>query len=146
MSSASNLGYNNQFPYNTSPLINGPSTTYSGNISSNEVVRVPMAPLNMNGGKIKRKIKNIVKQYKTMKAGSRKCRSLKRSLISHSRKRRHRRTKGHGHRRNKRRSYRGGTYSQYQMPPIQGYQTAGVELPNDQIALANPAPIKPIMY
>ena len=81
-----------------------------------------------------------------MKAGSRKCRSLKRSLIYRSRKRTHRRTKGHGHRRNKRRSYRGGTYSQYQMPPIQGYQTAGVELPNDQIALANPAPIKPIMY
>ena len=51
MSSASNLGYNNQFPYNTSSLVNGPSTTYSGNISSNEVVRVPMAPLNMNGKK-----------------------------------------------------------------------------------------------
>lgn len=142
MSSASNLGYSRQDPY-TSGYVNGTSSTYSGNFTSKEVPGFPGIPgiknnvhaASMSGGarRLKRKIKNIVKQYKTMKSKSRKVRAIKRKFMSRKRRR------GRSH---KRRHYKGG-YSQYQnnMPYTPGYQAAGIELPASQSALANPVPI-----
>lgn len=118
--------------------------------------------------KLKRKIKNITKQYKKMKAGSRKMKSLKMRLKKQLGTRRTsskfaggRRTssKFAGGRRtsskfagsnagSKRSSsnfaggQRGG-YSQYQnnLPMTPLYQVAGVNLPNNLLGLANPPPI-----
>ena len=44
-SGASNLGYGNINPYNTSPYVNGTSSNYSGNFSSNEISGTPPGPL-----------------------------------------------------------------------------------------------------
>ena len=102
-SSASNFGYSNVNPYNTSPYVNGTSSNYSGSFSSNEIPGTPPGPLPglagaksnidaaagnvpgiclFKGGakKLKRKIKNITKHYKKMKAGSKKLKSLKQRL------------------------------------------------------------------
>jgi hypothetical protein len=97
-SGASNLGYGNIYPYNTSPFVNGTSSNYSGSFSSNEVDglpglagaksnidaaagRVPGICLFKGGSKnLKRKIKNITKHYKKMKGGSKKINSLKRKI------------------------------------------------------------------
>jgi hypothetical protein len=109
-SAASNLGYGNINPYNTSSYVNGTSSNYSGSFSSNEIPGTPPGPLPglagaksnvdaaagrvpgicMNGGakKLKRKIKNITKQYKRMKAGSSKIKSIKRTLRSRASSRR----------------------------------------------------------
>jgi hypothetical protein len=97
-SGASNLGYGNINPYNTSPYVNGTSSNYSGSFSSNEIPGLPgLAGSKSNidaaagivpgicmykGGakKLKRKIKNITKHYKKMKVGSRKMKSFKQKL------------------------------------------------------------------
>lgn len=131
MSSASNLGYSRESPYNLSSSVNGTSTTYSGNFSSNEI---PKSNISIKMGGMKKKIKNIVKHYKTMKGGkSRKIRAIKRKLKN---TRYRRQSKRH------RRRYRGG-YSQYQnnMPFTPGYQAAGIQLSSSESALANPVPI-----
>lgn len=170
-SGASNLGYGNINPYNTSPYVNGTSSNYSGNFSSNEISGTPPGPLPglagaksnvdaamgivpgiciQKGGakKIKRKIKNITKQYKRMKAGSKKMKTLKRKLRSRAASRTlarqlagKRRSRRHNTRRHSRRhrKQRGG-YSQYMnnMPYAPPYQVAGINLPDSQLALANP--------
>jgi hypothetical protein len=109
-SAASNLGYGNINPYNSSPYVNGTSSNYSGSFSSNEIPGTPPGPLPglagaksnvdaaagkvpgicMKGGSktLKRKIKNITKYYKRMKAGSRKIESLKRRLRNRAASRR----------------------------------------------------------
>ena len=106
-SGASNLGYGNIYPYNTSSYVNGTSSNYAGSFSSNEIPGTPPGPLPglagaksnvdaaagkvpgicmkggyMEGGvkKLKRQIKNITKQYKRIKKGSRKLKSIKRKL------------------------------------------------------------------
>jgi hypothetical protein len=166
-SGASNLGYGNVNPYNTSSYVNGTSSNYSGSFSSNEIPGTPPGPLPglagaklnidaaagrvpgicMKGGakKIKRKIKNITKHYKRMKAGSKKLRSLRHRLRSRASSRSlasqlagRRRTRRHSKRHRKQR----GGYSQYMnnMPNTPSYQVAGINLPSNLSALANPAP------
>ena len=166
-SAASNLGYGNIYPYNNSPYVNGTSSNYSGSFSSNEIPGTPPGPLPglagakynvdaaagkvpgicMGGGskKIKRKIKNITKHYKRMKAGSKKMRSMKHRLRSRAMSRTLARQSAGRRRKTRRirRRQRGG-YAQYQnnLPMTQTYQVAGVNLPSSQLALANPPPIK----
>ena len=164
-SGASNLDYGNINPYNTSPYVNGTSSSYSGSFSSNEIPGTPPGPLpglagaksnidaaagklSMNGGgikKLKRKIKNITKYYKRMKAGSRKIKSIKRRLRSRTASRRlSRQMAGRRSRRHSRRHRRQrGGYSQYQnnMPMTPTYQVAGINLPYNRLAEANPPPI-----
>jgi hypothetical protein len=166
-SGASNLGYGNVNPYNTSSYVNGTSSNYSGSFSSNEIPGTPPGPLPglagakynvdaaagkvpgicMKGGakKIKRKIKNITKHYKRMKAGSKKIRSLRHRLRSRASSRSlasqlagRRRTRRHSRRHRKQR----GGYAQYMnnMPNTPSYQVAGINLPANLSALANPAP------
>ena len=170
-SAASNLGYGNINPYNNSPYVNGTSSNYSGSFSSNEIPGTPPGPLPglagakynvdaaagrvpgicMNGGskKIKRKIKNITKQYKRMKAGSKKIRSIKHKLRSRAMSRTlarqlagKRRTSRRKTRKYRRRQH--GGYAQYQnnLPMTQTYQVAGINLPSNELALANPPPIR----
>ena len=167
-SGASNLGYGNINPYNTSSYVNGTSSNYSGSFSSNEIPGTPPGPLPglagakynvdaaagkvpgicMKGGakKIKRKIKNITKHYKRMKAGSKKIRSLRHRLRSRASSRSltsqlagRRRTRRHTRRHRKQR----GGYAQYMnnMPNTPSYQVAGINLPSSQLGLANPPPI-----
>jgi hypothetical protein len=186
-SAASNLGYGNVNPYNNSPYVNGTSSNYSGSFSSNEIPGTPPGPLPglagaksnvdaaagkvpgicMNGGSktLKRKIKNITKYYKRMKAGSRQIKSIKRTLRSRvssrtsfagssrrykksfagSRRKSTRRFAGS--RRKSTRRFAGskqrGGYAQYQnnLPMTPAYQVAGVTLPASQLGLANPPPI-----
>jgi len=161
-SGASNLGYGNINPYNTSPHVNGTSSNYSGSFSSNEIPGLPglagaksnvdavagtVHGICMKGGskKLKRKIKNITKQYKRMKAGSKKLRTLKNRLRSRTASRSLARQLA-GKRRSRRdsrrhRRQRGG-YSQYMnnMPNTPSYQVAGINLPASQLGLANPPP------
>ena len=160
-SGASNLGYGNINPYNTSPYVNGTSSNYSGSFSSNQIPGLPglagsknnvdaaagIVPgiCNFKGGakKLKRKIKNITKHYKKMKPGSRKMKTFKRKLRTRMVSRKASRSLVGGKRtRHRRRRQRGG-YSQYQnnMPLTQNYQVAGVTLPSSQLALANPPPV-----
>jgi hypothetical protein len=163
-SGASNLGYGNINPYNSSPYVNGASSNYSGSFSSNEIPGLPglagsksnidaaagVVPgiCNFKGGakKLKRKIKNITKQYKKMKAGSRKMKSfksrLRRRMASRKASRSMARGRAGGKRTMRRRHQRGG-YSQYQnnMPMTQTYQVAGINIPSSQLALANPPPV-----
>jgi hypothetical protein len=164
-SGASNLGYGNINPYNSSPYVNGASSNYSGSFSSNEIPGLPglagsksnidaaagIVPgiCNFKGGakKLKRKIKNITKHYKKMKAGSRKAKSFKNKLRSMSKRisRSMARSMAGGRRtrrRHRRRGQRGG-YSQYQnnMPMTPTYSVGGI-LPASQLALANPPPIQ----
>ncbi len=162
-SGASNLGYGNIYPYNTSPFVNGTSSNYSGSFSSNEIPglpglagaksnidaaagRVPGICLFKGGSKnIKRKIKNITKQYKKMKGGSRKIKRFKKHLRKSMLSRHLSRGFAGGRRtRRHRRSHRQrGGYSQYQnnVPNTPNYQVAGVTLPAGQLGLANPPPI-----
>ena len=159
-SGASNLGYGNINPYNTSSYVNGTSSNYSGSFSSNEIPGTPPGPLPglagakynvdaaagkvpgicMKGGakKIKRKIKNITKHYKRMKAGSKKLRSLRHRVRSRAVSRQ---LAGKRRRTRRNRKQRGG-YAQYMnnMPNTPSYQVAGINLPASQLALANPAP------
>lgn len=161
-SGASNLGYGNINPYNTSSYVNGTSSNYSGSFSSNEIPGTPPGPLPglagaksnidaaagvdpgiclFKGGakKLKRKIKNITKQYKRMKAGSKKIRSMKRRLRSRAISRSSKRSRRYSRRYRKQR----GGYAQYQnnLPMTPTYQVAGVNVPASQLGLANPPPI-----
>jgi hypothetical protein len=152
MSSASNLGYGNITPLSNvnGSYVNVDSSNFAGRFSSNEVPGLPgLAGSKFKGGskKLKSKIKNITKQYKRMKAGSRKIKSMKRRLRHRaiSRKLARSYTGGrnrHTRHRRHRRHMRGG-YAQYQnnMPMTPSYQVAGIHLPSSQIALANPPPI-----
>ena len=173
-SGASNFGYGNVNPYNTSPFVNGSSSSYAGSFSSNEIPGTPPGPLPglagaksnidaaagvvpgicMSGGakRIKNKIKNITKRYK-MKGGKKSRRVLRKKLRSRAMGRSmalaggRRRTR---HMRSKRRlsRMRGGSapypggYGQYQnnLPMTNTDQVAGVNLPANQSALANPPP------
>jgi hypothetical protein len=159
-SGASNLGYSNINPYNTSPYVNGTSSNYSGSFSSNEIpglpglagskintdaaaARVPGICL-QNGGrskKLKRKIKNITKHYKRMKAGSKKLRTLKNRLRRRSASRTLARQLA-GRRRTRRHRKQRGGYAQYMnnMPNTPSYQVAGINLSAGSSMLANPAP------
>ena len=161
---ASNLGYGNINPYNTSPYVNGTSSNYSGSFSSNEIPGLPglagsksnidaaagIVPgiCNFKGGakKLKRKIKNITKHYKKMKAGSKKMKILKsrlrRRMASRSMASRSMALSG-GRRTRRRRHRQRGGYSQYQnnLPMTQTYQVAGIDIPSSQLALANPPPV-----
>ena len=169
-SGASNLGYGNLNPYSTSPYVNGTSSNYSGSFSSNEIPGLPgLAGSKSNidaaagivpgiclfkGGakKLKRKIKNITRQYKKMKAGSKKMRGIQERLRSRtasrsrmaSRSRAGGKKSRRGSKRGSRRSkkQRGG-YGQYQnnLPMTQTYQVAGINLPASQLGLANPPPV-----
>ena len=173
-SGASNLGYGNINPYNTSSYVNGTSSNYSGSFSSNEIPGTPPGPLPglagakynvdaaagkvpgicMKGGakKIKRKIKNITKQYKKMKGGQSKSRIMKqlsksrmlsKSLAIAGGRRRSRRMSKRLSRRNRsvsrrRRQQRGGSYMS-NVPNTPTYSTGGV-LSAGSSALANPVP------
>jgi hypothetical protein len=161
-SGASNLGYGNLTPLSNvnSQFVNKDSSNWPGSFGSNEIPGLPgLAGAKSNidaaagnvpgiclfkGGakKLKRKIKNITKQYKRMKAGSRKMRSLKKKLRSRAVSRRMaggRRTRS----RSRSRKQRGG-YSQYQnnQPFSMAYSVGGINLPSSQLALANPPPIQ----
>ena len=191
-SGASNLGYGNINPYNTSPYVNGTSSNYSGSFSSNEIPGTPPGPLPglagaksnidaaagvvpgiclFKGGakKLKRKIKNITKHYKKMKAGSKKLKSLKNRLKSRLSSRKlsrsmalaggKKKTVGPsinmtrnmsrsmalagGRRTRHRRDRQRGGYAQYQnnLPMTPTYSVGGV-LPASELALANPPPIQ----
>lgn len=168
-SGASNLGYGNIFPYNTSSYVNGTSSNYAGNFSTNEIPGTPPGPLPglagaksnvdaaagkvpgicMKGGyvkggakKLKRQIKNITKQYKRMKSGSRKIKSIKRKLRNRITSRRFSKTFINGKRTRKHSRKQRGGYAQYQnnLPMTPTYQVAGVNLPASQLGLANPPP------
>ena len=166
-SGASNLGYGNVAPLSNinGGYVNPDSSQYAANFSSNEIPGTPPGPLPglagtksnidaaagiypgtrlFNGGakKLKRKIKNITKHYKRMKAGSRKIKSIKRRLRSRAVSRRLARTLSGGRKSRRHRRQRGG-YSQYQnnMPLTPSYQVAGIHLPASQLALASPPPI-----
>jgi hypothetical protein len=104
-SAASNFGYGNVNPYNTSPFVNGTSSSYAGSFSSNEIPGTPPGPLPglagaksnvdaaagrvpgicMSGGakRLKNKIKNITKRYK-MKGGKKSRKVLRKKLMSRS--------------------------------------------------------------
>jgi hypothetical protein len=168
-SGASNLGYGNIAPLSNinGSYVNVDNSQYAGRFSSNEIPGTPPGPLPglagaklnidaaagrvpgicMNGGakKIKRKIKNITKHYKRMKAGSKKIRSLRHRLRSRASSRSltsqlagRRRTRRHTRRHRKQR----GGYAQYMnnMPNTPSYQVAGINLPSSQLGLANPPP------
>jgi len=168
-SGASNLGYGNINPYSTSPYVNGTSSNYSGSFSSNEIPGLPgLAGSKSNidaaagivpgiclfkGGakKLKRKIKNITKHYKKMKAGSKKMRGIQQRLRSRMASRSRSRSFSGGKktrrsqrkRGSKRSSKQRGGYGQYQnnLPMTQTYQVAGIDLPASELALANPPPV-----
>jgi len=168
-SGASNLGYGNVAPLSNinGSYVNVDNSQYAARFSSNEIPGIPPGPLPglagakynvnaaagrvpgicMGGGakKLKRKIKNITKHYKRMKAGSRKIQSIKRRLKSRAVSRRlarafagGKRTRKHSRRHRRQR----GGYSQYQnnLPMTPTYQVAGINLPASQLALANPPP------
>jgi len=160
-SAASNLGYGNIDPYNTSPLVNGTSTNNPANFSSNEIPGLPGlagAKSNIDAAagtvpgiclfkdgskKLKKKIKNITKRYKM--GGKKNSRNNRKSLrkrlrsksmalaLASSKKRR----------RTRNRRMKGG-YSQYQnnQPFSMGYSVGGI-LGANESALANPAPFTP---
>ncbi len=164
-SGASNLGYGNSAPLSNvnGQFVNKDSSNWAGGFGSNEIPGLPgLAGAKSNvdaaagnvpgicsfkGGakKLKRKIKNITKQYKRMKAGSKKMRSLKRKLRHSAASRRMARSLAGGRRRSRSRSrkQRGG-YSQYQnnQPFSMGYSVGSSNLPASQLALANPPPIQ----
>ena len=169
-SGASNLGYGNIAPLSNinGSYVNVDNSQYAGRFSSNEIPGTPPGPLPglagaklnidaaagrvpgicMNGGakKLRKKIKNITKHYKRMKAGSKKIRSLRHRLRSRASSRSltsqlagRRRTRRHTRRHRKQR----GGYAQYMnnMPNTPSYQVAGINLPSSQLGLANPPPI-----
>ena len=81
-----------------------------------------------------------------MKAGSKKMRSIKHRLRSRSMSRTLSRSLARQRAGKKRRTHRRqrGGYAQYQnnLPMTQTYQVAGINLPSNDLALANPPPIK----
>jgi hypothetical protein len=169
-SGASNLGYGNVVPLSNvnGNYVNVSNSNNPANFGSNEISGNPPGPLPGLGGtksnvdaaagiypgglkggsatkNLRKKIKNISKKYKKMKGGKHtqkrrllKIRTLARSLAGGRRKRH---SRSH---RNRTRSYRRqrGGYSQYQnnLPLTPSYQVAGINLPSNLSALANPAP------
>lgn len=171
-SGASNLGYGNTAPLSNinGAFVNVDNSHYSGNFSSNQIPGTPPGPLPglsgaksnidaaagnvpgiclFKGGsakKLKKKIKNITKHYKRMKAGSRKIKSIKNKLRRRAISRKLSRSLAGGRKRTKtrhRRRQRGG-YAQYynNFPNTPTYQVSGINLPANELALANPPPIK----
>ena len=149
------LGYGNQTPGANinGDFVNKDGSSYAGGFGSNVI---PTSC--MRGGKqLKRKIKNITKQYKKMKGGLKKTKSqimkqlsknrmLSKSIaIAGGRRRMTRRMSRRSSRRNKRvsRHQRGGMYQQYgsNVPNTPTYSTGGT-LSASESALANPAPYK----
>ena len=149
------LGYGNQTPGANinGDFVNKDGSSYAGGFGSNVI---PTSC--MRGGKqLKRKIKNITKQYKKMKGGLNKTKSLIMKQLSKSRmlsksmaiaggRRRSRRMSRRSSRRNRsvsrrRRQQRGGSYQQYgsNVPNTPTYSTGGV-LSAGSSALANPVP------
>ena len=166
-SGASNLGYGNVTPYSNvnGDFVNKFSSNNPANFSSNEVPGTPPGLLpglagtksnidaaagiypGFKGGakKLKRKIKNISKRYKRMKAGSRRMKSLRNRLRSRALSRKLAGGKRSHNRRHRSRSRRQrGGYSQYQnnQPFSMGYSVGSANLPASQLALANPPPIQ----
>lgn len=168
-SGASNLGYGNILPFSNinGNFVNVDNSHSPANFSTNEIPGLPglagaksnidaaagKVPgiCNFKGGAklLKKKIKNITKKYKKMKAGSRKSKSMKKNLrkrmMSKSlaikfaggkKSKRNHRSKTRRHRQK-------GGYSQYQnnQPFSLSYSVGGV-LPANELALANPPPIK----
>jgi hypothetical protein len=166
-SGASNLGYGKIAPLSNvnGSYANVDSSNWPGTFGSNEISGLPgLAGAKSNvdaaagivpgiclfkGGakKLKRKIKNITKHYKKMKAGSRKMKSLKNRIRARMASRKAARSLARsflGGRRTKHRRHRQrGGYSQYQnnLPMTPTYSVGGV-LPASQLALANPPPIQ----
>ena len=180
-SGASNLGYGNVAPLSNinGAYANVDSSNWPGTFGSNQIPGLPgLAGAKSNidaaagnvpgiclfkGGakKLKRKIKNITKHYKKMKAGSRKIKSLKQRIKSRMASRMASRSMAGGRRRSsmdepsggrsrrrsmagsKRRRSMAGGYSQYQnnLPMTPSYSVGGV-LPASQLGLANPPPIQ----
>ena len=153
------LGYGNQTPGSNinGDYVNKDSSSYAGGFGSNEIPTSCMR----GGKKLKRKIKNITKQYKKMKGGLNKTKSqimkqlsksrmlAKSMAIAGGRRRSRRQSRRNGRRmtvRNRRvsrrrRHQRGGMYPQYgsNVPNTPTYSTGGVLSP-DSSALANPVP------
>jgi len=164
-SGASNLGYGKIAPLSNinGGYVNVDNSNSPATFGSNQISGLPgLAGAKNNidaaagivpgiclfkGGakKFKRKIKNITKHYKKMKAGSRKMRSLKSRLRNKMMTRKFARkfAGGRKSRHRHRKTYQKGGYSQYQnnLPLTPTYQVAGVNLPSSQLALANPPPI-----
>ena len=188
-SGASNLGYGNVAPLSNinGAYANVDSSNWPGTFGSNQIPGLPgLAGAKSNidaaagnvpgiclfkGGakKLKRKIKNITKHYKKMKAGSRKIKSLKHRIKSRmasrsmaggrsrslarsmarsmaggrSRSLARSRSMAGGRRTKHRRHRQRGGYSQYQnnLPMTPSYSVGGV-LPASQLGLANPPPIQ----
>ena len=157
-SNASNLGYGKIVPLSNinGNYVNVHNSHSAQNFGSKVIPGTPPGPLpglsgtkdnvmaaqgkypGLKGGSklLKRKIKNITKKYK-MKGGSRKRHSLRKRIRTKYSKL----NKSHKRRQTKRRQ-RGG-YAQYQnnMPMTPTYSVGGVLNSND-LALANPPPIK----
>ena len=150
------LGYGNQTPGSNinGDFVNKDGSNYAGGFGSNEIPTSCMR----GGKKLKRKIKNITKQYKKMKGGINKTKSQIMKQLSKSRMlskslaiaggRRSRRMSRRMSRRNRkisrrRRHQMGGTYQQYgsNVPNTPSYSTGGVLSASD-LALANPVPYK----
>jgi hypothetical protein len=164
-SGASNLGYSNIVPLSNinGAYVNVDSSQSPATFGSNEVPglpglagtksnidaaagRVPGICLFKGGAKkLKKKIKNITKQYKKMKTGSRKLKSLKRRIKSRIVSRNLSRSKAGGKRTRHRRHRQRGGYSQYQnnQPFSLSYSVGGI-LPASQLGLANPPPISSV--
>lgn len=167
-SGASNLGYGNTAPLSNinGSYVNVDNSQYAGSFGSNEIPGTPPGPLPglagaksnidaaasnvpgiclFKGGakKLKRKIKNITRHYKRMKAGSRKIKSIKRKLKRRAVSRKLSRSIVRGRRRTYRRHRQRGGYAQYynNFPDTPTYQVAGINLPASELALANPPPI-----
>jgi hypothetical protein len=148
------LGYGNQPPGSNINVdyVNKYSSSYAGGFGSNEIPTSCMR----GGKKLKRKIKNITKQYKKMKGGQiksqimkqlSKSRSLTKSMaIAGGRRRSRMMSRRKGRRmtiRNRRvsrrrRQQRGGSYMS-NVPNTPTYSTGGV-LSAGSSALANPVP------
>ena len=146
------LGYGNQTPGANinGDFVNKDGSTYAGGFGSNQIPTSCMR----GGKKLKRKIKNITKQYKKMKGGQKKTtsqimkqlsksRSLTKSIAIAGGRRRSRRMSRRSSRRNRtvsrrRRHQRGGSYMS-NVPSTPTYSTGGV-LSAGSSALANPVP------
>jgi len=176
-SGASNLGYSKIAPLSNinGGYVNVDSSNWPGRFGSNEISGSPpgVFPQGLAGAKsnidaaagispgiclfkggskgLKRKIKNITKQYKKMKGGSRKMKSLKYRLRNKYRNSSRKVARKFAGGRKSSRKFAGGRrqrggYGQYQnnLPMTPVYKVAGVELPYNQLGLANPPPVTPL--
>ena len=146
------LGYGNQTPGANinGDFVNKDGSNYPGGFGSNEIPTSCMR----GGKKLKRKIKNITKQYKKMSNGKKKTtsqimkqlsksRSLTKSIAIAGGRRRSRRMSRRSSRRNRsvsrrRRRQQGGSYRS-NVPSTPTYSTGGV-LSAGSSAVANPVP------